>query len=354
MARDEIAVFAELDRLKRMLIELENLPARDELARVSQQYSDQLAVLASEHRRRKEKRRGKRSCLKDSRDIKALAALDRESQGDGIARRQLKQARSAALQALTAEVVEANGQIQALKGRYRALTGWWQEKVQAAYLAALERGDYSAKVPLSIVYQDEFLVVVDKPAGLLSVPGRGFELQDSVVGRLRYRLRDCSFVEAVHRLDQATSGLMVIAVCKKAHVVLSRQFAKRQVDKRYEAILSRPLVRAAGRIDLPLGRERDGTLRRVVDEREGKPSVTEFRVLKDGRFPRMEFVLFTGRSHQIRVHAAHERGLNAPILGDTLYGVNDSADRLCLHATRLDFVHPETSERVSFCSEASF
>lgn len=361
IARTEAIVFDELNRLKRALIELERLPIRDELVQVSERFAEELAELTIEHRRRREEREKKRVCLSSQGDKKnaaaALAALDRESQQDGAARKRLKQTHDAVLRPLVAKVEKADDRMRVLKCRYQEVAAWWQAQMWTAYLSELEDANFSAELSLPIVYHDDYLVVVDKPAGLLSVPGRRYFLQDSVVSRLRYQLPDCSFLRAVHRLDQATSGLVAIATCEKTHRALSRQFAERKVSKRYEAILSRPIGLAGGStgtIDLPIGRQGETGLRRVVDVDSGKPSQTAFKVLASGSKPRVEFAPYTGRTHQIRVHASDSRGLDAPIVGDELYGSAGLDGRLLLHATRLEFVHPKTEKVLRLSSVAPF
>ncbi|MEL6813568.1 MAG: RluA family pseudouridine synthase [Cyanobacteria bacterium J06598_3] len=227
--------------------------------------------------------------------------------------------------------------------------------------------DFSA--PLLILYEDAFLKVVDKPAGLLSVPGRRYHQQDSVLSRLRYSLPEQSFLQLVHRLDQATSGLLVVATCAEAHAALSQQFAQRQVHKTYEALLSHPIDTASGVIDLPLWPDPENRPRQRVDFQRGKPSKTAYRRLTSGDNPRVELVPYTGRTHQLRVHAAYAKGLNSPILGDGLYGSvkqdlaerglmedgwNAQPQRLHLHATRLEFVHPMTGEALCLKSVVPF
>ena len=229
-------------------------------------------------------------------------------------------------------------------------------------LAQLSTGDLahftSAIAPLSILYQDEHLIVVDKPAGMLSVPGRRYALQDSVLSRLRYQLPDCLFLAAVHRLDQATSGILAIAASPQSHQALSQHFAQRQVHKTYEAILSKPIRSVSGTIALPIWGDPKTRPRQTVDAQRGKPSRTEFKVILDSERPRIQFVPQTGRTHQLRVHAAHANGLNSPILGDRLYSdrkPNEQIkERLHLHATSLEFQHPVTGTPLRFNSAAPF
>jgi tRNA pseudouridine32 synthase / 23S rRNA pseudouridine746 synthase len=206
---------------------------------------------------------------------------------------------------------------------------------------------------LTIVYQDEHVIAIDKPAGLLSVPGRSIELQDSVITRLR-QLSPDGEIYPVHRLDRDTSGILLVARDRQIQSYLHQQFRDRQVHKVYEAILTGELDpncrhchifdRQQGTIDLPLASDPTERLRQKVDFEYGKPSLTKFRVLaKIGEFTRVEFEPVTGRTHQIRVHAADAQGLGLPILGDRLYGCHLPATRLHLHARELSFVNFDRS-----------
>jgi tRNA pseudouridine32 synthase/23S rRNA pseudouridine746 synthase len=222
-------------------------------------------------------------------------------------------------------------------------------------LSGLAAGSASG-LALEILYEDTELIVVNKPAGLLSVPGRRLADQDSVLSRLQQQYET---VLAVHRLDQATSGILLCAKDLPTYRQVSQQFAQRQVQKSYEAVLVGRLaswqIGASGVIDLPLWGDPSQRPRQVVDWQRGKPSQTEFRVLSSGETTRMEFLPFTGRSHQIRVHAAASQGLATPILGDPLYGEpGQLSDRLYLHAKALRFSHPQTGQIVQLQSEPPF
>lgn len=202
-----------------------------------------------------------------------------------------------------------------------------------------------------IVYEDDAIVVVNKPAGLLSVPGK----KDiaSVYSLLRSRLSQVDGPLTVHRLDMDTSGLLVLAKTKEAHQCLQAQFEQRQVRKRYLALLDGLVPHDAGRIDLPLRPDLHDRPRQMVDYTHGKTAVTDYQVLarKDGH-TLIAFYPQTGRTHQLRVHAAHPLGLHCPIVGDVLYGT--PADRLYLHAEALEFTHPVTGEKMTFRTEAAF
>ena len=202
---------------------------------------------------------------------------------------------------------------------------------------------------LTVLYEDAELIAVDKPAGLLSVPGRRLATQDSVVSRLRQYGKD---LKAVHRLDQATSGILLLAKDLATHRQVSQQFAQRQVYKSYEALLAGKPGKASGLIDLPLWGDPSQRPRQVVDWRFGKPSQTQFRVLSSSETTRVEFLPLTGRTHQIRVHAADSEGLATAILGDSLYG--QANDRLYLHAKILRLHHPQTGQVLHLQSETPF
>jgi tRNA pseudouridine32 synthase / 23S rRNA pseudouridine746 synthase len=193
---------------------------------------------------------------------------------------------------------------------------------------------------LSILHEDQWLIVVDKPAGLLAVPGRYGDRQDSVLTRLRLQEKH---IFPVHRLDQETSGLLLLAKDPQTHRHLSQQFQQRQVYKKYEAVLAGEISQEQGVIELPLWADPADRPRQKVDWHRGKPSVTHYRVIaKTPAGTQIEFIPITGRSHQLRVHAAE--GLGAPILGDRLYGCHAEPDRLYLHAQELHFKHPQTHQ----------
>lgn len=226
-----------------------------------------------------------------------------------------------------------------------------QTLMQLSQISVLPTGTAPS---LPILYQDDAIVVVDKPAGLLSVPGRRYYLQDSVLSRLRHQLSDHDFLQVVHRLDQATSGILVLAISPDAHKVLGQQFAAHRVCKIYEAILSRPISSTAGVIKLPLWSNPGERPRQSVNTEHGRPSTTCFQVLQAGDNPRVQFIPHTGRTHQLRVHAAHRQGLNSPIVGDSLYGKPNQTDRLHLHAKALQLIHPITQRRLQFNSGVPF
>jgi tRNA pseudouridine32 synthase/23S rRNA pseudouridine746 synthase len=213
---------------------------------------------------------------------------------------------------------------------------------------------------LPIVRATPELVVVDKPAGLLSVPGRGPDKQDCVASRVAAMFPEATGPLTVHRLDMETSGLMVLGLTPEAHRALSMQFEARTVDKHYIALLDGRLTTPRGSISLPLRLDVDNRPRQVVDHAQGKHALTSFRTLGYERSvngiwcTRVEFMPQTGRSHQLRVHAAHHEGLHHPILGDSLYGDASSAPRLMLHASALALTEPATGSRLTLNSPPPF
>lgn len=203
---------------------------------------------------------------------------------------------------------------------------------------------------IPLLYLDAHLLVVDKPAGLLAVPGRLPEHQDSVALRVQQSFPDARIV---HRLDQVTSGLMVMARDACTHRELSRGFAAREIDKRYEAWVEGVLDDEDGEIDLPLRCDWDNRPRQMVDHAQGKPSLTRWRVRNrctQSRRTRLELQPVTGRSHQLRVHLA---SLGHPIVGDVFYGAR-LAPRTCLHAKRIGFIHPATGQPLALASAVPF
>jgi tRNA pseudouridine32 synthase/23S rRNA pseudouridine746 synthase len=207
--------------------------------------------------------------------------------------------------------------------------------------------ELSRPLDLPVVYEDEALSVVCKPAGMLSVPGKlGLESVESIMRR-RYGGGEEPII--VHRLDMDTSGLMVVARTPEAYHRLQEQFLCREVHKRYEALLEHPLSREAGEVSLPLRPDLDDRPRQVVDALHGRPAVTRFQRIGERR---VALWPLTGRTHQLRVHCAHRDGLDDPICGDALYGTR--GDRLCLHAAELSFRHPITGAPMSFSSPAPF
>ncbi|HGH6024366.1 TPA: pseudouridine synthase [Vibrio mimicus] len=204
---------------------------------------------------------------------------------------------------------------------------------------------------ISIVYQDEAIIVVNKPAEFLSVPG--VHVHDSVLTRLQAQFSEAEGVFALHRLDMSTSGLLVFALTRRANKHLQKQFITRAVQKRYVAMLDGTLADEQGEIELPLCGDLDDRPRQKVCWQQGKPALTHWETVavEQGR-TRVYLYPHTGRTHQLRVHCAHHLGLNCPIVGDDLYGTQDQ--RLHLHAEKLSFSHPYTKQPMTFEVAADF
>lgn len=209
----------------------------------------------------------------------------------------------------------------------------------------------SAGLPLETVFEDEWLAVVCKPAGMLSVPGK--EETVSVYDLMRQRYPSSQGPLLVHRLDMATSGLLLVAKTKQTHQALQALFKKRQIKKRYIALLQGCVAQDQGVIRLPIGPSHLDRPRQMVDETYGKPAITLYTVLnRTAAYTRVAFYPQTGRTHQLRIHAAHPAGLHCPIMGDELYGTK--AERLYLHAEMLEFIHPVTGKLLHIERKADF
>jgi tRNA pseudouridine32 synthase / 23S rRNA pseudouridine746 synthase len=207
-----------------------------------------------------------------------------------------------------------------------------------------------AGTELEIVFEDESLVIVNKPAGLRSVPG--VDIHDSVYTRLKDVLGDTEPL-IVHRLDMDTSGLLVVAKTRQAHKHIQRQFLQGTVRKRYRALLAKVIEHSEGEINLPLSADLFNRPRQLVCFKTGKRSITKWKTIKKyNAMTRVDFWPLTGRTHQLRMHSAHELGLNAPIVGDDLYGT--ASERMCLHAAHIEFTHPKTKEKISFEAKEGF
>jgi tRNA pseudouridine32 synthase/23S rRNA pseudouridine746 synthase len=204
---------------------------------------------------------------------------------------------------------------------------------------------------LSVVFEDDKIMIINKPAEFLSVPGK--TINDSVLTRLRKMLPDATGPLLIHRLDMSTSGILVVAKSEEAHKFIQRQFIKRTVHKRYIALLDGVLELNQGIIDLPLRVDLDDRPRQLVCHEYGKSARTKYKVLEtiNGK-TKVEFIPITGRTHQLRVHSAHPNGLSLPIVGDDLYG--KKANRLHLHAEFISFIHPESRRKVKFQVDAEF
>ncbi len=231
------------------------------------------------------------------------------------------------------------------------------EPILGHMLKGLEVDDNPIQSPtinneaLETVYEDDVILVVNKPAEFLSVPGK--ETEDSVYLRIKNKYPDATGPLLVHRLDMSTSGLILIAKDKDVHKALQKQFLDRSVQKRYIALLDGIINEDSGFIELPLRVDLDDRPRQLVCYEYGKPAKTKFNVIErnNGR-TKVHFFPITGRTHQLRVHSAHPQGLNTPIVGDDLYGIK--SNRLHLHAEFLEFTHPISKERIKVQVKAEF
>ncbi|BBD07540.1 RluA family pseudouridine synthase [Desulfovibrio ferrophilus] len=213
----------------------------------------------------------------------------------------------------------------------------------------------SDKPELDILFSDSKLVVVNKPSGLLSVPGRGPENQDCVVTRIQALFPECRRFPTVHRLDMDTSGILVLGFTARTVRELIEQFQQRSVAKRYEAVLDGRVDKPEGAIELSLRLDPYNRPYQIYDPIHGKSALTHWRRLgeENGR-TRVEFTPHTGRTHQLRVHASHPLGLDCPIVGDRLYGTGTAPGQLKLHAKYLRFMHPKTKEMMEFSVPPAF
>ncbi|MDJ0621044.1 MAG: pseudouridine synthase [Calothrix sp. MO_192.B10] len=214
---------------------------------------------------------------------------------------------------------------------------------------------FQIKGEVPIIYEDEWLIAVNKPSGLLSVPGRYLNNQDSVLSRLHNLLPDGANLRTVHRLDMDTSGILLLARDYQTHSLLNQQFQQRQIYKVYEAVLAGCIYIDKGVIQLPLWGDPKNRPYQQVNWQYGKQCITNFRVIgTEGNRTRVEFIPITGRTHQLRVHAAHPKGLGMPILGDRLYGNLISTDRLHLHARELCLQHPYIDKKLHLQTNTPF
>ncbi|MEB3148459.1 MAG: pseudouridine synthase [Sphaerospermopsis sp.] len=442
IALAEKQTLIELEKIKQEIIQLQQIPERQQYETLAAKFQQQLDNMSLEHnyskKQRQEKRQQYQQNLTGEKLELALAELEAESRQQGIERKYFKRSQNEVLQPLHDKITATNNRIRELKQQRKELSRELQNQMHAAYkltnfygkslsiqqliptgtptgtgeccapkllhyaathhlkplaMAEFWWGESSEydkiqdtiqdtiqdKIPgkfygacvercqplmgfllsglkiatsdfsnLEIIYQDEWLIAVNKPPGLLSVPGRYVENQDSVLSRLR-NLYDWELM-SVHRLDQETSGILILARDQNTYAQINQQFANRQIHKIYEAIIAGSLTTEQGEkgiINLPLWGDPENRPYQKVDWEKGKPSVTEFRVIgKKGNYTRVEFKPLTGRTHQLRVHAADVAGLGINILGDRLYGCNANATRLHLHAREITFKHPHTGEHL--------
>lgn len=225
-----------------------------------------------------------------------------------------------------------------------------------------------AMMGLEILYQDKDIVVVNKQSGLLSVPGRGPEKQDSISYRVRQIFPQCIEQPSVHRLDMETSGIMVLSLTMEAHRELVRQFEMREVEKTYVALLDGVLAKKGiqehGQMELYFRVDIDNRPHQIWDTEYGKKAITEWQILGVEKYQapdgtrrdatRVRFFPHTGRTHQLRLASADIHGFGVPIIGDTLYGKCDPGERLLLHAEYLRFTHPTTGRVMEFHQKSRF
>jgi len=211
--------------------------------------------------------------------------------------------------------------------------------------------ELSNRKPLEIIHEDAWILAVNKPENVLSVPGRtGF---DSVEDRLKLHYPELSFLKAIHRLDMGTSGILLFAKDAHTHSAVQKQFASNKVTKCYEAILDGKPQIQEGVITLPLRLNLAHRPHQMVCHEFGKKAITYYKVIAElSQTTRIEFYPKTGRTHQIRVHAAHQHGLNTPIKGDELYG--KFSERMCLHAKEISIMHPILNYKLTIHSKVPF
>ena len=237
----------------------------------------------------------------------------------------------------------------ACQGRCKPILNHMLEGVKMDANLLLE--NLAEKQPLEIVYEDAVLLVVNKPAEFLSVPGK--DITDSVYTRIKAQYPNASGPLIVHRLDMSTSGILILTKTKEANKILQSQFIKRTIKKRYIALLDGEISENSGKIQLPLRVDLDDRPRQLVDFEYGKNAITDWEIIKKEKGKtKVHFYPITGRTHQLRVHAAHKDGLNTPVFGDDLYGKKEN--RLHLHAEFIEFLHPSTKEIMRFTVAADF
>ena len=316
-----------IDSLKTEWIELHHLPEREQLAMLSERWDSDWNQLQVQQRQRKLTRDLIRSTLSFEDEFQHQQ-LTGQSQRDSLERQQFKHCRREALADLNAIVTAYDNRIQVIQKQRKVLSRELSDRLQRASLTPLN-------YPFTILHEDAQLLAIDKPAGLLSVPGRTSDRQDSVQ---RYLQQDSPWnrsshfkISAIHRLDQDTSGILLFAKDPATLQNLQQQFEHRQVQKTYEAILENNLnanqIYSSGIIDLPLWGDPKNRPYQQINDVYGKQAITQFEVLTDvdrtTNLPsgtRIQFTPLTGRSHQLRVHAAAPNGLNNPILGDRQIG----------------------------------
>ena len=235
------------------------------------------------------------------------------------------------------------------QSRCKPILGWMLQglEVDENPITTIE----TEKLKIEIIFEDDDLLVISKPPELLSVPGK--KIKDSVETRMKAQYPNATGPMLAHRLDMSTSGLMVISKSLEIHRELQNQFTKRTVKKRYEAILDGVVEQDSGIVELPLRVDIDNRPSQVVDFEHGKKAITHWEVIsRSATQTHIYFFPITGRTHQLRVHASHPKGLNVSILGDDIYGTRKN--RMYLHAGLLEFQHPVTKRVMKFELDSGF
>jgi tRNA pseudouridine32 synthase/23S rRNA pseudouridine746 synthase len=208
---------------------------------------------------------------------------------------------------------------------------------------------------LQLLHNDPAFLIVNKPGGVLAVPGRGPDKQDCVVNRAKKMFPNIIQQPAVHRLDMYTSGIMLLAKNSASHRNLSKQFEQRIVHKEYIAVLDGVVKEDAGVIDLRFRLDTENRPHQIFDPEQGKQGISHWQKICDKKGQSyIRFFPLTGRTHQLRLHASHPLGLGIPIVGDSLYGNGNDGDKMFLHACKISFLHPISNERIQFVSKADF
>ena len=249
--------------------------------------------------------------------------------------------------------VTVNGQVQE-KARYELRAG---DQIAVTLPPVRETRLVAQDIPIELLYEDEYLAVVNKPAGLVVHPGAG-NPDGTLVNALMARLSSLSGIGGelrpgiVHRLDKDTSGLILIAKDDETHQALSAQLANREMEKHYRAVVEGRFREDAGRVEAPIGRSAKDRKKMAIRP-DGRYALTEWQVLRpDFRHgPLLDVHILTGRTHQIRVHMAP---IGHPVMGDPIYGHPNNAPRLMLHAYSLCFTHPKTLERMTLTAPCPF
>ncbi|MCS6960509.1 MAG: pseudouridine synthase [Pseudanabaenaceae cyanobacterium SKYGB_i_bin29] len=331
-------IYHKLAQIKRRMQELAVSPVREEYNRLWSEFQREYQALVARHKQQKQDRLVLRQMLQQQGAETELAHLDRLSYLEKRERRDLRRSWQLILQPLAAEIRAIDKELQQLQDEYRQTVAQQQEKLLQEYLSLPEQ-------MVEIVYQDRDIVVINKPPGLLSVPG--LHCVDSAFTRLKRQLVT-EHIYPVHRLDQATSGLLLFALNPQTQHQLAKNWHDR-VYKIYEALIAKEITAEAGEINLPLGRIAPPRYGVVA---QGKNSRTKFQVTDRGIPSRLILVPHTGRTHQLRVHCLAYFG--CPIWGDTLYGCQQNAPRLYLHARELHFVHPRTGQGLELVQPTPF